>query len=79
MTVRARLSNRRQSETLSFDHAGHTFTLSFSRFPGDGRVAEIFLSSALVGSPIESLARDAPDSGEGGAEDRCRVSVMVAG
>ena len=53
-----RLPDRRESESLDFHHAGHRFTLSFSRF-ADGSVAEIFLSSKLVGSPVEALARDA--------------------
>jgi hypothetical protein len=48
MTARARLPNRRQSETLDFDHGGHEFTLSLSRFQ-DGRTAEIFISSACPG------------------------------
>jgi hypothetical protein len=55
---RLRLRNRRRSESLDFEHAGHRFMLGLSRFP-DGGVAEIFLSSALVGSPMEALARDA--------------------
>jgi hypothetical protein len=58
MTARARLSNRRQSETLDFEHGGYRFTLSMSRFQ-DGGIAELFLSSSLVGSPVEALARDA--------------------
>jgi hypothetical protein len=44
MTARARLPNRRQSETLDFEHGGHRLTLSLSRFPG---------------GTVEALARDA--------------------
>jgi hypothetical protein len=55
---RERLSNRRQWETFDFEHAKHRFWLTASRY-SDGRPAEIFLSSRLVGSPIEAIARDA--------------------
>jgi mRNA interferase ChpB len=51
VSARARLPNRRQSETLDFEHGGHRFTLTGSRFPG-GDIVELFLSS-LVGSPRE--------------------------
>ena len=52
------LPNRRRSQTLDFEHAGHRFSLTFSRYP-DGRPAEIFLSSRHIGSPLEAIARDA--------------------
>jgi hypothetical protein len=55
---RERLSNRRQCENFDFEHAKHRFWLTTSRY-SDGRPAEIFLSSRLVGSPIEAIARDA--------------------
>src|SRR5690348_9790163 len=55
--TRERLPNRRRSEIRDFSYAGNQFTVGLSRF-GDGRVAEIFISSARPGSPIEAIARD---------------------
>ena len=58
MSCRQTLPNRRRCETLEIEHAGHRFSMTFSRYP-DGRPAEIFLSSRHVGSPLEAIARDA--------------------
>jgi hypothetical protein len=55
--TRERLDNRRECETFSFEHNGHTFKATIGRFP-DGRLAEIFLSNARVGSDTEAAARD---------------------
>jgi hypothetical protein len=76
MTARARLPNR-QSETLDFDHGGHRFTLSLSRFPGGG-IAELFLSSSLVGSPVEALARDAAVTASLAFQYGCPLEVLRA-
>jgi hypothetical protein len=74
MSARARLPNRRQSETLDFDHGSHRFTLSLSRFPGAG-IAELFLSS-LVGSPVEALARDAAVTASLAFQYGCPLEVL---
>jgi hypothetical protein len=58
MNERARLPNRRRQECLEFFHAGLGFTLGAGHY-ADGRIAEIFISSHNVGSPIEAIARDA--------------------
>ncbi len=58
MTTRERLPNRRACESFEFRHAGLDFTLCAGSYP-DGRIAEIFLSSQKLGSPIEAIARDA--------------------
>jgi hypothetical protein len=58
MLTRQTLPNRRRCETLEIEHAGHRFSLTFSRY-NDGRPAEIFLSSRHIGSPLEAIARDA--------------------
>jgi hypothetical protein len=55
--TREKLSNRRQCETLDFDHAGNRFSLTVGRYR-DGRPAETFLSSRHNGSGIEAIARD---------------------
>lgn len=58
MSNRARLLNRRKSETLDFEHGGQRFVLGFSLFDDD-RLAEIFISSDKPGSEMEAIARDA--------------------
>lgn len=58
MSERERLANRHRQETLEFDHAGPTFSLS-AGFCADGRIGELFISSRKVGTPIEALARGA--------------------
>ena len=58
MSVRERLGNRRRNEIRQFEHGGLAFTVCAGFYP-DGRIAEIFLSSAKSGSPIEAIARDA--------------------
>jgi hypothetical protein len=58
MLTRQTLPNRRRCESLEIEHAGHRFSLTFSRYH-DGRPAEIFLSSRHIGSPLEAIARDA--------------------
>jgi hypothetical protein len=45
MTERRRLPNRRRSEIVDFQHGGRRWSAAVSRFD-DGRIAEIFLSSA---------------------------------
>ncbi len=52
---RERLANRRASVTFNFDHGGQRYQCSASRFP-DGRVAEIFLASAKIGSGAQQHA-----------------------
>jgi ribonucleoside-diphosphate reductase alpha chain len=56
--VRKRLPNRREHETLEFDHAGFHYTAGIGRFRNGG-LAEIFLNCAKSGTTIESHARDA--------------------
>jgi hypothetical protein len=58
MTARQRLPNRRRCESCAFRHAGLNFTMS-AGFYRDGRLAEVFLSSAKPGTAIEATARDA--------------------
>jgi hypothetical protein len=56
--LRARLPNRRASETFGLECAGLSYTCTISRF-ADGRVAEIFLSNHKNGSHADTAARDA--------------------
>jgi ribonucleoside-diphosphate reductase alpha chain len=55
---RNRLPDRRGHEVIDFTRNGYHFTAGVGRFP-DGSLAEIFLNSPKVGTPIEAAARDA--------------------
>ena len=55
---RERLSNRRESENITFWHAGREYTARVSFYP-DGRLAEIFLDNGKVGSDAQVNCRDA--------------------
>jgi hypothetical protein len=54
MTARERLPNRRRCESFEFRHAGHPFTLTAGHDP-DNRIGEIFISSTLAGSQVETI------------------------
>ena len=56
--TRARLPNRRQSETFDLTAQGLKFTATVSRFP-DGSLAEIFLQNHKCGSMAGINAQDA--------------------
>jgi hypothetical protein len=56
--ARERLPNRRNHEVVEFKHGGFTYLGGVGRFP-DGRLAEVFLNAAKVGTTIETQARDA--------------------
>ena len=55
--MRARLANRRISETFSFLWLGMRFTATVSRFD-NGRLAEIFLTNGKINSQADTTARD---------------------
>ena len=55
---RQRLENRRPSETFALECDGLTYLATISRF-ADGRLAEIFISNAKVGSHSDAAAKDA--------------------
>ena len=57
MAERVRLPNRRVSELVDFEHAGHRWTLTVGRF-ADGRVGEVFLDTPKA-SAIGEIAADA--------------------
>ena len=59
MTVnRERLPNRRASESFAIECERIGYAVTISRFR-DGRLAEIFLSSAKAGSASDAAAKDA--------------------
>jgi len=57
VTERARLENRRASETFNVEHAGMRFTATISYF-ADGRVAEVFIANHKRGNAADVAARD---------------------
>jgi hypothetical protein len=57
VNTRYRLPNRRPTEHFSFQCNGLNYMASVGRFP-DGRLAEIFISSAKSGSHSDSAAKD---------------------
>jgi hypothetical protein len=55
---RQRLANRRPHWLFRFESGGQTYTGGIGRFD-DGRIAEIFINGAKVGSAAEANAQDA--------------------
>ncbi len=56
--LRESLPNRRGSDLLDFECGGMNYTAAYTRYP-DGRLAEVFVNSAKIGSATETNARDA--------------------
>jgi len=54
---RERLPDRRSHELVDFEHGGFRYTAGVGRF-SDGRLAEVFLNAAKVGTHIETTAKD---------------------
>jgi hypothetical protein len=55
MSDRERLPNRRPSFAFSFEHEGHRYCATASRFD-DGRLAEIFLDTGKINTPLQQNA-----------------------
>jgi hypothetical protein len=51
------LPSRRRSELVNFEHDGHRYRASVSRF-GDGRLAEVFLDGAKPDTAVAIVGRD---------------------
>jgi hypothetical protein len=54
---RERLPDRRPHELVDFEHGGFRYTAGLGWFP-DGRLAEIFLNAAKIGTHVETAAKD---------------------
>jgi hypothetical protein len=52
---RERLPNKRSSVAFCFEHEGHDYRASASRFD-DGRLAEIFLDTGKINTPLQQNA-----------------------
>jgi hypothetical protein len=57
VSTRERLASRRGSTIVTFEHEGHRYRASGSRYP-DGRLAEVFLDAGKAGSAVQSYADD---------------------
>ena len=55
---REKLAFRRESQNITFWHAGREYTARVSHYP-DGRLSEIFLDNGKVGSDAQVNCRDA--------------------
>ena len=55
--TRAKLPNRRPSETIEFAHDNLTYVVTFSGYP-DGTLAELFIDVAKPGDPMNLIAKD---------------------
>jgi hypothetical protein len=56
--VRQRLPNRRSHEAIEFEHNGFVYIGDVGR-SREGRLAEVFLTAANIGTAAEAAARDA--------------------
>lgn len=74
-TPRQRLPNRRRSELLNFEHDGHAYRASVSRFD-DGRVAEIFLDAAKPDTQVAIVARDLAVAASLAFQHGCDVEML---
>jgi hypothetical protein len=64
-SVRRRLSNHREHELITFEHAGIVYTAGVGRF-GDAGLAEVFLCTAKHGTSLDTNARVGRDRAHGG-------------
>jgi hypothetical protein len=56
---RERLPDRRSAETLALEFAGLRYTVTIGRFPGDGRLGEVFVANHKRGNAADVVVRDA--------------------
>ena len=75
MTERRRLSNRRASETFSFEVAGLRYTCTFSKF-GSGELAELFLQNSKPSSQSDTNARDSAVAASLALQFCCPLEVL---
>ena len=75
MTTRARLPNRRGSETVSFDHEGIAYRATISRV--NGAIAELFLDAGKPGTGINIAARDLAVAASLAFQYGCPAAVLA--
>src|SRR6516164_3162194 len=75
MTERQPLPNRREHELPNFEHGGISYTAGAGWFE-DGRLAEIFLSTAKHGTAVDTNARDAAVAASLLLQHGCSVDTL---
>jgi hypothetical protein len=75
MTARERLANRRPCETFAFQCNGLGYFATIGRYP-DGRLAEIFIGNAKVGSHSDSAAKDSAIAASLALQHGCELAVL---
>ncbi|MDN5003987.1 hypothetical protein ACFQZO_24420 [Bradyrhizobium sp. GCM10027634] len=56
--TREMLPNKRPSIAFNFEHEGHRYRATAGRYP-DGRLAEIFLDTGKINTPLQANAETA--------------------
>jgi len=72
---RERLPNRRQLETFEIRAGHHIYTASVGFYP-DGRIGEVFLSGAKVGTDTDTAVKDAAILLSLGLQHGCPMSAF---
>jgi ribonucleoside-diphosphate reductase alpha chain len=75
MSARQRLPNRRRSEVVCFDHEGHRFRGSISRF-ADGRIAEVFLHTEKPDTGVAVVGHDLAVAASLALQHGCPVDTL---
>jgi hypothetical protein len=72
---RRRLSNRRPSETFSFEVVGLRYTCTYSRFES-GEIAELFLQNSKPSSQSDTNARDSAVAASLALQFGCPLEIL---
>jgi hypothetical protein len=75
---RQRLPNRRSHWLYRFESGGQVYTGGIGRFD-DGRIAEIFINGAKVGSAAEANAQDAAIVASLALQQGCQRTARITG
>jgi len=75
MTEREVLPKRRESETISFEHAGFDYIATLGFHP-DGRIGEVFLDSGKAGTSLSIATRDAAIAASLALQHGCPVETL---
>jgi hypothetical protein len=75
MTARERLPNRRPCETFAFQCNGLSYFATIGRY-SDGRLAEIFIGNAKVGSHSDSAAKDSAIAASLALQHGCEPEIL---
>ncbi|TSD89089.1 hypothetical protein FFK22_008900 [Mycobacterium sp. KBS0706] len=77
MTDRDRLPQRRQSDTITFDHGGFSYVATIGYRPEpDGRIGEIFLDSGKTGTALSIATKDAAIAVSLALQHGCTIETL---